>query len=320
MRSNLSGNSRLPSPQSQQDPKEYVDSNADLPDSIWKAMESEDESEAWIEAIRNEADYLDKHVWIPETSASPKRPLNTKLVLKRKFKSGKRKYKVRIDAYVYDKKEALPQGMKIPRHIDVIKAYINAEIDEDTYVKASSNPDCVTFSPGAILRYLQQTKHLKQNHTDDHLSNIRLHAYSDSDFTACSNTARSIAGYLIYKGPAPLKRNSKRQSILAQNSANAEDVDNQAASMIAIDPSSLQKLRQFRVIYHRLQMAVERYDLNIRKISSHENHADIGTKELVGPDHDRHPLDLELQFSDFDDNTCVRPWKFRGISMLSKLI
>ena len=155
VRSILSGNSRLPTPQSQQDPKEYVDSNADLPHSIRKAMESEDESEAWMEAIRNEADYLDKHVWMPETSAPPKR--------------------------------------------------------------------LQKLSPGAIVRYLQQTKHLIQNHTnDDHLSNIRLHVYSDSDYTACSNTARSIVGYLIYKGPVLPKRNSKRQSILAQNSAEAE--------------------------------------------------------------------------------------------------
>ena len=131
------------------------------------------------------------------------------------------------------------------------------------------------------LDYLQQTKHLKQNHTDDHLSNIRLHVYSDSNFTACSNTARSIVVYLVYKGPVLLKRNSKRQSILAQNSAKAEHVANQAASMIAMDPSSLQRSRQFRVIYRRLQMAVERHDLYIRKISSHENHADIGTKNWL---------------------------------------
>jgi len=124
MRSILSGNSRLPSPQSQQDPKEYVDHNADLPDSIRKATESEDESEAWMEAIRNEADYLDKHVWIPETSSPPERPQNTKLS------------------------------------------------DEE-----SSNPHCVTFSPGSIFRYLQQTKHFKQNRTDDHLSNIHLRVY-----------------------------------------------------------------------------------------------------------------------------------------------
>jgi len=75
-------------------------------------MESEDESEAWMEAIRNELDYLDKHVWIPETSTPPKRHQNTKLVFKRKFKSGKWKYKVRLDTCVYDKKEAIPQDMK----------------------------------------------------------------------------------------------------------------------------------------------------------------------------------------------------------------
>ena len=197
VRSNLSGNSRLPTPQSQQDPKEYVDSNADLPDSIRKAMESKDESEAWMEAIRNEADYLDEHVWFPETSAPPKRPQRIKLS-EAKDESEAWMEAIRNEADYLDKHVWMPETSAPPIRLQKL-------------------------SPGAIVRYLQQTKHLIQNHTnDDHLSNIRLHVYSDSDYTACSNTARSIVGYLIYKGPVLPKRNRKRQSILAQNSAEAE--------------------------------------------------------------------------------------------------
>jgi hypothetical protein len=196
VRSNLSGNSRLPTPQSQQDPKEYVDSNADLPDSIRKAMESEDESEAWMEAIRNEADYLNEYVWFPETSAPPKRPQRIKLS-EAKDESEAWMEAIRNEADYLDRHVWMPETSAPPKRLQKL-------------------------SPGAIVRYLQQTKHLKQNHTDDHLSNIRLHVYSDSDYTACSNTARSIVGYLIYKGPVLPKRNSKRQSILAQNSAEAE--------------------------------------------------------------------------------------------------
>ena len=196
VRSNLSGNSRLPTPQSQQDPKEYVDSNADLPDSIRKAMESEDESEAWMEAIRNEADYLDEHVWFPETSAPPKRPQRIKSEAKDESEAWMEA--IRNEADYLDKHVWMPETSAPPKRLQKL-------------------------SPGAIVRYLQQTEHIIQNHTnDDHLSNIRLHVYSDSDYTACSNTARSIVGYLIYKGPVLPKRNSKRQSILAQNSAEAE--------------------------------------------------------------------------------------------------
>ena len=561
--STLSDNSRLPSPKSQQDSEEYVDKDADLPDSIRQALESEDESEEWLEAIRNEVDYLDEHAWIRQTSAPPRRPLNTKLVFKRKFKNGKWKYKVRLVACGYDQREGIDYtesysptsrpfslrlflylvlllNMKIPRHIDVVKAYLNAEIDEETYVKAPSDPRCAIFPEGAVFRltkalyglaqsallwnrlisgfleengfarmrneqclyykvdkwhgfnyltlilvyvddlviasqeeelrdkyvhiisrrfnttdegplseylgvriefdfrdskrrvrmdqeqyiikklhqfgmencrpastpltrgvrftqleplgqldfpyrqmlgslihamnwtrpdlafainmlsrfsanptrraiyeivrvfrYLQRTKSLKLTYSlepDDHISNFRLYAFSDSDFAGCLDTARSITSFLNYMGPALLKWRSKRQSIVAQHTAEAEYVaaneclggimeienildemelmrfdkpvmyvDNQAAIMIAMDPASLQRSRQFRVIYHRLQMAVERRDLYIRKISSHENHADIGTKALDGPDHERHLLGLGLQSSDFDDNTYVGP-------------
>ena len=80
-------------------------------------------------------------------------------------------------------------------------------------------------------------------------------------------------------------------------------VDNQAAIQIAMDPASQHRSRQFRVIYHRLQMAIEQHDVLIRKICSHENHADIGTKALDGPDHMRHLHGLGLQFLDQDDDT-----------------
>jgi hypothetical protein len=194
-----------------------------------------------------------------------------------------------------------------------------------------------TYEITRVFRYLQQTKNLRLTYnleSHDCLSNFRVIAYSDSDFAACLDTARSVSSNLIFMGPALLSWRSKRQNIVAMSSAEAEYVaaneslgylrevenildelelnrshqpviyvDNQAAIQIAMDPASQHRSRQFRVIYHRLQMAIEQHDVLIRKICSHENHADIGTKALDGPDHMRHLHGLGLQFLDQDDDT-----------------
>ena len=78
-------------------------------------------------------------------------------------------------------------------------------------------------------------------------------------------------------------------------------VDNQSAIGIVVDDSALQRSRQFRVIHHRLHDAIAQHDLIILKIDSHQNHADIGTKSLDGPDHNRHLIGLGLIAPHDDD-------------------
>ena len=74
--------------------------------------------------------------------------------------------------------------------------------------------------------------------------------------------------------------------------------DNQASIGIAINQAALNRSRQFRVIYHRLQDAINKHDLMVVKIDSSRNHADIGTKSLDGPDHHRHVAGLGLISTD----------------------
>jgi hypothetical protein len=138
-------------------------------------------------------------------------------------------------------------------------------------------------------------------------------------------------------GPALLMWRSRRQTIVAQSSCEAEYAamneaygsiielehvirddyhmtfydtpiiyaDNQASIGIVINQAALDRSRQFRVIHHRLHDAIERRDLMIVKINSSRNHADIGTKSLDGPDHHRHVSGLGLTSpydSDSDSN------------------
>ena len=183
-----------------------------------------------------------------------------------------------------------------------------------------------------VFQYLQRTKDFRLTYDVDCINyeandfNFRLFAFSDSDYAGCIDTARSITSFAVFMGPALITWRSKRQSIVAGSSTEGEHVaanetlgairevenildelsidreeapvlyvDNQASLTIAVDPSALNRSRQYRVIYHRLNMAVEQGEIEMRKVDSSENHADIGTKALDGPDHHRHCIGLGLR-------------------------
>ena len=190
-----------------------------------------------------------------------------------------------------------------------------------------------------VFQYLKKTidytltydiDHIEDEYSD--LFNERLFAFSDSDYAGCIDTARSVSSNLVFMGPALLSWRSRRQSIVAGYASEAEYisanecvgdiqsienifdeldvprsavpviyVDNQAAIQIALDPASMQRSRQIRVIYHRIQAIIEKEQIEIRKIDTSENHADIGTKSLDGPDHLRHCLGLGLRPPHEDD-------------------
>ena len=541
------------------------DDDDSVPQTIQQALKSSD-AVHWRVAIKEEVDYINSNAWTPIQGAPTKKPLRTRLVFKKKIKNGKYKYKVRLVACGYDQMEGvdyydsyaptsrpsslrlfcylvLINQMGVPRHIDVVKAYLNADIDEDTFCCPPSDPDSVFFKGqpvfklrkalyglkqsaylwnqmitkylveeagfrkhrmepclfsrrdridegdyletnvlvyvddlivasqsqelrdrivemisekfnttdegdlseylgvsirfdykdnrrkcfldqtkyierklkefgmsncrGAVtpltrgvrfsnqeplgridfpyrqilgslihamnwtrpdlaysinmlsryaanptlratseiirvLRYLQLTKHLQLTYDVDpdpqaDIHNFRLVAYSDSDYAGCLDTGRSVTSYLTFMGPALLMWRSRRQTIVAQSSCEAEYAaineaygsiielehvirddyhmtfydtpiiyaDNQASIGIVVNQAALDRSRQFRVIHHRLHDAIERRDLMIVKIDSSRNHADIGTKSLDGPDHHRHVSGLGLTSpydSDSDSN------------------
>ena len=189
-----------------------------------------------------------------------------------------------------------------------------------------------------VFQYLSSTADLQLTYTIEgsdlaDMYNYRMISYTDADFAGCLDTGRSITSYLTYMGPALLAWRSRRQNIVAQSSTESEYVamnegygslleyehimkhdyylqfidkpimyvDNQSAIGIVVDDAALQRSRQFRVIHHRLHDAIAQHDLIILKIDSRQNHADIGTKSLDGPDHNRHLIGLGLIAPHDDD-------------------
>lgn len=160
-----------------------------------------------------------------------------------------------------------------------------------------------------LLRYLAGTK--SQGILLATNSAAKLTAYCDSDWASCSTTRRSTSGYCIFLGESPISWKSKKQSVVARSSAEAEyramaltacevtwisallkdlglknlpptllNCDSQAAIAIAANPVHHEKTKHVDIDCHYIREQIQGGLIETSHVSSSNQVADIFTKIL----------------------------------------
>lgn len=165
-----------------------------------------------------------------------------------------------------------------------------------------------------ILRYLAGS--VNQGILLANESCARLSAYCDSDWGGCPNTRRSTSGYCILLGSSPISWKSKRQSVVARSTAEAEyralayttceviwlkqllrdlgmnlkdptvlHCDNQAALAIVANPVLHERTKHIEMDQHFVREKAQDGSINPIYIPSSKQLADVFTKVLPVQQH-----------------------------------
>ena len=160
-----------------------------------------------------------------------------------------------------------------------------------------------------LLRYIKQSPGqgiFYSAHND-----LKLTAYSDSDWARCVETKRSITGNCVYLGDSMISWKSKKQPTVSRSSAEGEYraiayttcevqwllyllkdlhiphsspvtvyTDSKSALCIAQNPVLHEKTKHIQLDYHFTREKLQDKTIQIVYIQSQENVADIFTKPL----------------------------------------
>lgn len=160
-----------------------------------------------------------------------------------------------------------------------------------------------------ILRYLRGT--ISHGISFVPVSNFCLQGYADADYAASLDDRRSTSGFCVTLGPNLLSWSSRKQSVVARSSTEAEyralamattDLiwirtllselriplhscsilwcDNQGAITLAYNPAFHARTKHIEIDVHFLREKVQHKQLDIRYIPSEDQPADIFTKAL----------------------------------------
>lgn len=166
-----------------------------------------------------------------------------------------------------------------------------------------------------LIRYLYLTRDyglvLGHRGPDDH---TRLHAYADASHMDCLETRKSTSGVVCMIGGSAISWRSKRQSIVAQSTTEAEYValahatrdvlwlrqlfqelhfattgptalyeDNRSAVALANDPKFHERSKHIDLKYHLVRHHISEGTVQLTAVPSTDMLADIFTKPLSAP-------------------------------------
>jgi hypothetical protein len=169
-----------------------------------------------------------------------------------------------------------------------------------------------------VLQYLKKTRDL--GITFQGPGELEIQLYTDSDYAGDKATYKSTGGYVAFAAKGPVSWQSKRQSVVAQSSTEAEYIalseaakeatwirhlladlnhlnlvdspmqlygDNQGSIAIAQNPSFRKGSKHIAVRFHLIRQEVEEGRIKVDYIESSANPADGLTKPLKLNTHTR---------------------------------
>ena len=162
-----------------------------------------------------------------------------------------------------------------------------------------------------VLRYIKGTLNYGIRFDKSSDADFKLYSFSDADWAGDVNTRKSTSGYVCRIGGATISWKSKRQSIVALSSTEAEYValcsatqeivwlrrllaamgleqkeatklheDNQGSISLSKNPKSHSRTKHIDIKFHYVREAVEKKEVNIIYCATEKMTADIMTKPL----------------------------------------
>lgn len=158
-------------------------------------------------------------------------------------------------------------------------------------------------------------------------SGLKPLGYTDTDWAGCVNTRRSTSGYVFFMGGAPVCWSSKRQSVVALSSTEAEYIaltrssqqamwmkywldevdlpedlpftlfcDNLGAISLTETTKAHGLSKHLQIRFHYIRGRVEAEEILVQSISSQDNVADIFTKSLPKSTHQKFVTRMNLDW------------------------
>lgn len=170
-----------------------------------------------------------------------------------------------------------------------------------------------------VLRYLVATKEqgirFERKSALEMVDRLTIEGFGDADWGNCPDSRKSVSGYLMKLAGGPVAWAARRQSVVAQSTAEAEyvasceacmegrglanvlmevlpvdrevvftlGVDNQAALALAQSPTYSRKTRHIELRYHYVREMAAQGHVTLWKIAGEDNPADAFTKPLSQP-------------------------------------